>query len=469
MAALAQGIPVIDKWAAEPIQEDSEPRALSRVLQKMGAGRTNVVLAFNPAHLATRYFEIPLIPLEEQKNAISYEASRFIPFKTEEAVSDFRLKPKQNREGKRLLSIAYTAAKREVIHRYLQSARQAKVQLAVLEPVFASVSRALSLTEEKLEESTYGLIFIDTENVNLTLIHDGMVYLSHDFLLTEDRPASETRFYQELKSSLEYLFRIWGIQGVKRFFLAGAGPLQVWKDFLAGAFKNEINFELGAFPPAKNRPPEEAGKFLAAAGLALRSLKFSSPLGDLSLIPPEARRTDPRQIKKLILQEFLLIVLSSVLLRIAVLEPYALYLEKRGPGAVDLEVLGEPDFSAGSVADLEQAAAQLKTQLDLLRQASKGKSLLSRKLEALARLKPPSIWVEGLNYGAEAGGKRKFSFQGHCYLGDPEKEVEGVNDWAKALNDDKKFMESFQKLTVTEMRRGKFEDQDTTTFQITAE
>jgi hypothetical protein len=77
--------------------------------------------------------------------------------------------------------------------------------------------------------------------------------------------------------------------------------------------------------------------------------------------------------------------------------------------------------------------------------------------------------MEGLSYGEETVGQRKFSLQGHCYLADPEQEVEAVNDWAKALNDDKELMEGFKKLTVTDRRRGKFEDQDTTLFQIMVE
>ena len=503
VVSLAKGTPVIDKFAIEPIQElkaseekkspqkitSPEGRAVSRALQRMGALRRNVILAFNPVHLATRYCEMPLIPLEEQQRAISYEAGRFIPFKMEEAVSDFRSKPKQNKEGKKLLSITYTAAKTEVVHRYIQSVRQAPARTEAVEPVFSSLTRILSLFEKEIEALTYGLIFIDTENVNITLIHGGMAHLSHDFLLTEDRPTNETRFHQGLKSSLEYIYRIWGIQSVNRVFLAGNGELRSWKDFLTGVFKNEIIFELGTFPGSKNMPPEEVGKFLVAIGLALRNLKLPSPLGDLLLIPSLSRRIDPEQIKKFVLQEFFLIALFSILLRLGILEPYAAYLKKQGAGLIGLNTIEEPDLKTQLTPQLEHTHNQLKARIDVIAQYSKEKSLLSQKLRMLGRLKPPSIWLEGLSYGEEAGGParsrsqgppstpapgagpapRKFSFQGHCYLADPQQEVQTINDWAKVLNDDKEFMEGLQKITVAEVRQGKFQDQDTTTFQIIVE
>ena len=503
MVSLAKGVPAIDKFAIEPIQElkavekkggpqkimSPETQAVSRALQRMGALRRNVTLAFNPVHLATRYFEMPLIPLEEQRTAVSYEAGRFIPFKMEEAVADFRVKPKQNKEGKKLLSITYTAAKTEVVHRYIQSVRHAPARTEAVEPVFSSLARALSLFEKEIEALTYGLIFIDRENVNLTLIHEGMVHLSHDFLLTEDRPANETRFYQELKSSLEYIYRVWGIQSVNRIFLAGAGDLGSWKDFLASVFKNEINFELGTFLESKNMPSEESGKFLVAIGLALRNLKLPSPLGDLLLIPSLSRRIDPEQIKKFVLQEFFLIALFSILLRLGILEPYAAYLKKQGAGLIGLSTIEGPDLKTQSTPQLEHTYNQLKARIDVITQYSKEKSLLSQKLRTLGRLKPPSIWLEGLSYGEETDGQarsrsqeaqstpasgagpapRKFSFQGHCYLADAQQEVQTINDWAKILNDDKEFMGGFRKVTVTEVRQGKFQDQDTTTFQIIVE
>lgn len=502
VVALAQGIPVIDKFVIEPIQEletsekkkgpekfrSPETQAVSRALQRMGALGANVTLAFNPVHLATRYFEMPLIPLEEQRSAISYEASRFIPFKMEEAVVDFRLKPKQNKESKKLLAITYTAAKTEVVHRYLESVRHARARPEAVEPVFASLARGLSLLGKELEESTYGLIFIDRESVNITLVYEGMVYLSHDFLLTGDRNANEAHFYQELKSSLEYIYRLWGIQSVNRIFLAGNGGLRSWKDFLTGVFKNEINFEfeLEPFPGSKNMPPEEVGKFLVAIGLALRPLKLQSPLGDLLLIPPSSRRIDPEQVRKFLLQEFLVIVLFLILLRLGVLEPYAAYLKKQGASLSGLSTTGEPDFETQSTPDLRQTYDQLKARVDVITQYSKEKPLLSKKLGALGRLKPLSIWLEGLSFDGEASGSprsrseapsppvsgkapRTFSFQGHCYLADPEQEVQTINDWAKVLNDDKEFMEGFQKVTVTEVRQGKFQDQDTTAFQVIVE
>ena len=496
---LKKGLPQISKYAIEPITSKAsrlssnaaaskslETVAIQRALQKIGERHGKATIAFSPSQLVTRYFEIPLIPEGEQASAVRYEASRYIPFKMEEVVSAFKAQPKKSSQGtQKFLSVTYTATKKDVLKFYAEHVLMAGGKVEATEPIFSSLSRVLSLTDNKKEEGGYGLFFIDSNgSVNITLTRQGLVFISHDFLMGNDLNANKAKLYQEVKASFEYIYRVSGVIWQGPIYLAGNSDLDFWKNFLNSAFTSEARFESFPFPKQKLIDSKLLNPLLVPVGLALRNFKKKSPLGDFLLLLPETRDKSFESLKPKVFLEAIIFILAFVLIRMFILEPQAIELKKKMIKEKNTLTEAGEQFTGQSTEQLEKIQTDLKKSTKTLTQFSQEKNLLSQKLKVLAQTKPRTVWFESIQYGEEKSSKnkaklfsvtpsestqRRFMISGYCYTGNSETEVKTINNWAGILNQTQEFMQEMKKLKVIGMKRSNFLGRETTTFQMTSE
>lgn len=501
--SVSAGVPSLLQYAIEPIQKTAsqtdispkskkepkkkelgpEAQTVNRALQKIGALRAHVVAAFNPFHLVTRYFEIPFVPVRERQEAARYEATRYIPFKLEETVADFHITERKAKAGETtILGVTCAAARLDLLRSYGSHFRQGTAKVDMVEPLFSAFSRALSASEKKLGENAWGFIFIDgDESVNITLVSRGSVYLSRDFLLTgEDARANETRFYEELKASLDYMKKESGEEHLEQIFLAGTGDLLFWRDFLTSVFGTEARFELAVFPADQSVPAQVIPGLLVAIGLGLRNFSDKSPLGTFTLVPPAELETKPERFKKVIQVEFLLFALFFIVTRFGILEPYAAHIQKQVLKQMSPEAAADSRLVSMSVSELTKLRDDLQASGSQIEKLTKSNLSIGAKLTAISNTLPKAIWLEQLLYesGLSEKGRsdrsgsptgRALIFRGQCYLANAEEDVKAIDQWVKTLNQDKVFLEGFRKAVVTEVRREKYLDHDTTMFSISCQ
>ncbi len=505
--SVSGGIPSLLQYAIEPIQKTAsqtdispkskkepkkkelspEAQTVNRALQKIGALRAHVIAAFNPFHLVTRYFEIPFVPVRERREAARYEATRYIPFKLEETVADFHMTERKAKSGEAILGVTAAAARLDVLRSYGSHLRQGSAKVDMVEPLFSAFARALWASEKKLGEGAWGFIFIDgDESVNITLVSRGMVYLSRDFLLTgEDARANETRFYEELKASLDYMKKESGEERLpfattaspEQIFLAGTGDLLFWRDFLTSVFGTETRFDLAVFPADQNVPAQVISGLLVAIGLGLRSFSDKSPLGTFTLMPPAELETKPERFRKTLQIEFLFFALFFVFARFAVLGPYAAHVQRQVLKQMSPEAAGDLRLASMAVPELSKMRDNLQASGSQIEKIVKGNLSIGAKLLAVSETMPKAIWLEQFTYesGLSEGGRydrsgtstgRALNLRGQCYLANAEEDVRAIDQWVKTLNQNKVFLEGFRKAVVTEVRREKYLSQDTTMFSI---
>jgi len=492
VATMKKGAPEIKKIAIEPFPDESQLRSISKIpkkiktregyavykaLEKMGAQGNPVTLAFSSAHGVTRYFEIPLIPEKERDPAIRYEASRYLPFKIEELVSDFKAQPKTDKPD--LLSVTYTSSKKDIAQLYLDFAGQGSAKVTAIEPVFSALTRALAAAQNTVDpNASYGLIYIDSdESVNITLVYQQFVVLSHDFLLTGDVATTQARFSHEFKASFEYLYRVSGQRTVKQVYLSGTSDLEFWKDYLTRSLKGEVRFEIISVSSEKPIEPAALNTAAIAFGLALRAYKRKSPLGDFLLLPVAENAPAEAKLKNKVLIEALIFTLIFVLLGIGA-HFYAGKMREKLIGKRQ-GVLGQ-NLMTKSVAELRKVRDQMKSSGKVFRSFSEENDIIRSKLLAIAKTKPQPVWIESLVYGNQLSQvsqknqektdpKLRFVISGYCFLNNPQAEIQMVNKWANALSKDEAFMKGTKKIKVSEMRFGTYQGKDTTIFQITSE
>ncbi|MBI3999338.1 MAG: pilus assembly protein PilM [Candidatus Omnitrophica bacterium] len=501
--SLSKGIPKLEHFAIEPIEASQsaaagtkkgkpqastkslEAQAVERALRKIETPRANVIAAFNPFHFVTRYFEMPFIPHNEWKKAVPYEARRYIPFKLSESVCDVHIVERQI-AGQKKLAVTVSAVKTEMLRTYANHLMEGSAAVHLFEPVFSAYARALTFTNEVEEEKVYGFIFIDThESVNISLACSGIIYLSRDFLLSEERRANETRFYEELKASFDFVFEKTGENRIEKVFLAGTGDLTFWNDFLTAVFGKQTRFECAFFPTKQDISRNLLSTLLVPVGLALRGLDRPSPLGIFSLFPPiERGQARPEKLKKILQLEFLVIAVVFAVAYFLILQPYAMYLRKEVATRLGPASTLVPDLTNRPLDELKTIREQLQKEVRQIGILSDDLSKMDEKLKALARLTPDSIWISEIGYrqrefqtqsvsiedesDADQRGAQILSLVGICYLGNAEQEVETINNFVKTLTESSIFMGGFQTVTLDEVRRDTYERRDLTRFRITS-
>ena len=359
--------PVVGKEAQKLKSISPEARAILRALGKIQEPGAFVNVAVSPLQVVTRHFMMPAVPKKDELSVVLNEASRYVPFKIADSSLDYRAHPTH----KNILSITATAIRSEVLETYLENLRAASAKVLVVEPVYNAVGRAFSALNMVGKTKTHGFVVLQSDgNVNVTLASKGIVYLSRDFLLTGKAEEDRPRFHDELKASMDYFYKLTGGEAIGQIFLAGAGNLKVWGECLEQAFNYTIRFDVASLPHAKDLPPETLHAVLAAFGLALRSLGYDSPMGEIQLLPKADRRSDlPHLLRFLGLGCFAILALF-VMIRLFAFQSYLTHLENQKK-----TILGPADQEFPELASLPTRELSTQSTMKLGRMSKSGMNI----------------------------------------------------------------------------------------------
>ena len=103
------------------------------VVSKLGQNSGNVAMVFSEAESFVRYFEMPVIPESEMRQAVGFEAQKYLPFALRDLYYGFRLFPNPNPETKKQ-GVLLGAAKKESVDLWKQAAAHAGYLLDFVEP-----------------------------------------------------------------------------------------------------------------------------------------------------------------------------------------------------------------------------------------------------------------------------------------------------------------------------------------------
>ena len=466
--------PAVGKEAHKIKKISPEGRAILKALSKIKEPGAFVNVAVSPLQVVTRHFIMPVVPKKDEPSAVRNEASRYVPFKISDSALDYHA----YLTHKNVLSITATAIRGEVLEAYLQDLRSVSAKVVMVEPVYNAVSRAFSTLNMIGKTKTHGFVVLQSDgNVNVTLTSKGVVYLSRDFLLTGKVEEDKVRFHSELKASMDYFYKLTGGEAIGQIFLAGAGDLKVWVEHLEHAFNYTIRFDVANLPNAKNLPPETLHVVLVAFGLALRSLGYRSPLGDVQLLPKTERRSELPQLLKFLGLECLLIFILLGMVRFVIFQPYVMHLENRNNaimGPADQEF---PAYASRSTEDLMAEKEKMGEKIKQLSGFLNDKVSTAAFMMALGQGLPQSISLDYVSFEDATGkemsqsGKRRkrLNIKGICYLGNAEKETETVSAWVKALGAKKIMADLFAEIKLEEIKREKFGKRDLTRFRVLGE
>lgn len=467
--------PSVGKEAQRLKKMTPESRAIAKALEKIREPRAYVNVAVSPLQVVTRHFIMPAVPKKDEPGVVSSEATRYIPFKISELSMDYSARLTH----KNITSVTVTAIRNEILDTYLEDLRSVSAKVLVIEPVYNAVARAFSALKMGNKTQGHGFVVLQSNgNVNVTLTSKGIVYLSRDFLLSGKMEEDKMRFHNELKASMEYFYKLTGGESIGQIFLAGPGDLKAWVEHLEHAFNYTVRFDVANPPKGKDLSAEELQGLLVPFGLAIRSLGYRSPLGEVQLLPKRERRSEPFRFLTFLAIECLLALVLFVGVRLVVFQPYLMRLEHQKNailGPLDQEF---PAYASRTTDDLTVEKGQLGAKMAQLGGFLDKKSIsVTALMKALGQGLPQSVSLDyvALEDGTEGDvsgvkkGKKRLNLRGICYLGNAEKETETLTTWIKALSGKKIMEDVFAEMKIEEIKREKYQNRDITRFRAIGE
>ncbi|MDP3722130.1 MAG: pilus assembly protein PilM [Candidatus Omnitrophota bacterium] len=470
-----------------PIEGD-EPQALTEAIRRAVAtgalGTTKPAVSIPTQNALFRCFTIPAIPKPEWETAVQFEARKYIPFKLEELVWDYRVMPAPAAKG---LEVVFAAIQRDIFLRFEDALRAAGVEPMLVEPGSVSLARLVGASHGPPTHEFSCLVEIDGEVGHLAIVKHGTPYLTREINLSvvagapptgapeaeqpgtaEDRPAeldtqAQRRLLTELNVSMDFFLREYPSTAITRVVLFGEEPLvESWCRSLSGQLRSPV--ESGrplldrrisdplpldfasavGVAQAGSAPRDSVIDLLRRSGQKAQSLS-RAPVGT----PAAATATQFLSSFK----EWRAIALSGAVAGAILLTAWIAGAGQVGAVQHQLDQLirSRPDVGWGLTGRDESALKPLQekaaAQLALLRHLIEERLSVAELLDALARSLPDGVWLTGIAYGGpfDAAGKSpaRLLVNGASFLGEAGQELSAIQQFEEHLRRYPKLLNVF--------------------------
>jgi len=468
--------------------EDKVPADLKIIALLQEALRTNhidakeAVFCLSGKDLVVRTFGVPRLPREELKNAVNFEAKKYLPFKIEDLVSTFQVEPDKAGQGNLVL---FMGIKKDALERYFYIASQLKLKIRSLEYSALSLLRLLKINKA-LTNAVTAFVYIDAEGdeSHFIVTKNGFPLFSRDIatstpvsdVLNEgiENPAEvmeKTKL--EIKASLNYYHRKFSQEQIKNtlFF---SGP--VIREELSNYLK-----EMGLAPkfidltkPINTQNAPNSGCIKSYSTALCDVVKTKIKL-DLSAIkakkPAEAvAALDLSGVLQEITVDYRFIVLGALLCA----GMYAYGLFRMQPIKQELSdlIAKRPVIAAVNTGapyeELSLENSEYKKKIKVYSAVVKEQVYLTKLLNIIPKALPNGAWLTDFSFKKEKNNL-VLKLSGRIYLSNQQKEIEAVDQFINQLQDDPKFSGYFKKVNIGTITQDQLGKQALTFFSITCE
>jgi len=164
-------LPVIGSSLTEP----GIRLALLDLFQKGKLKREKAAVNFVGKTPVVRYLTLPKMPMEELKEAIKWEAKKFLPMPIEEMVLDFMVIGEQEEREVRRLDLVVVAAERSEVHAQYNELKRMGINIDVMEVNPLAMLNAVSLNYEDHLKDTVVFVDIGAGKTEINIIKQGML------------------------------------------------------------------------------------------------------------------------------------------------------------------------------------------------------------------------------------------------------------------------------------------------------
>lgn len=443
-----------------------------------------VTFSISGQDLVIRTFEIPLLPLSELRNGVSFEAKKYIPFKLEDLDYDFQLF--FNRKNKTSL-VLFVGIKKEILASYISFAKQLNLKINALEYSAFSVLRFLKLSGLS-DAGVMASLCFDLNNedeANFTVFENGFSLFSRDFdfagepagfeqTAESDLLARQDKLKKEIRISFDYYNRKFpdkavknicvvsdkeSHQGLKPFFAETAIPVKfVDTQKVLGKTASYSSILVKSYAVALFKAAPIKIK-INLVGSRLKATRAAAAAAGGNIFAVfEGIKIDLKYI-------FLGAVICVAVFGHGLMRTQARQQELEAVKKQRVKissVIPSDDFQG-----LSTVSSKYKRKIAALDNLVKNQVYITPLLSTIPRSLPKGVWLESFNLTQSKGLPMELVLNGQVYLGNSDQEFESVNVFLTNLKKDPVFSGYFKEIVISFIDQKSVQDRNIAVFKIT--
>ncbi|OQX54129.1 MAG: hypothetical protein B5M48_01530 [Candidatus Omnitrophica bacterium 4484_213] len=435
--------PKLVNFVREEVTEGSTiSQAVKRAIRKSNLKIEEVIVNLPLESALLRYFQMPLIPEQEWKSAIKFEAKRHIPFNIEDMFFDFQVVKKE--EEKRM-EVVFAAAPKKEVQKIISDLSQIGLKVLVLEPVSSSVDRVLQLNKQINPQESTVIVNIIGDNANVNILKNNIFYFVRDIKITPDEKekSSFDNLLQEIRFSFNYYEKKLKQEKIGKIILCSDEEIE---PKLVESFKEnfKIDVELGEVAKGFVNAEGLGLKFCFAAGLALKGITKSSL--EINYLWQQEELIKKIAIEK---KNFVKTLIAEGVLTVLVLG--GIFFITQGQIKTAKKELEEirrkrPKVSAEirnlNISQLRLKKKNLRREKAVLKELIDERIFLTLKLNELNKILPDNLWFKEINWKENPPS---LNLKGSVFWGDKQKETETITNLFSTMGKNELLKQGFKK------------------------
>ncbi len=159
---------------ARPEQGGDPLPLIKKALSEAGFQSTKVRVAVKGQGIIIRFVQFPFMTEEELRGAISFEAEKYIPFKSDDVIVDYHVLDRevQTDQGK-MMNVLLVAAKKDEIYKLIQMYQDAGFQVEMIDVDSLAFMNAVEYLHPEEAAKTFGIIDFGNEISTLGICRSG--------------------------------------------------------------------------------------------------------------------------------------------------------------------------------------------------------------------------------------------------------------------------------------------------------
>ncbi len=160
---------------ARPVEKDKIPEVLSQALSAGGFGPKKVRISLKGQGVVVRFIQFPKMKPEELRSALTFEAEKYIPFKSDEVVIDFAvLEDSVTGPQGVMMNLLLVAVKKDEIYPLIQTFQAAGLETELIDiDALAFLNAVEFFYPDLMRSSTSGILDIGSEISTLCIVREG--------------------------------------------------------------------------------------------------------------------------------------------------------------------------------------------------------------------------------------------------------------------------------------------------------
>lgn len=407
----------------------------------------NLVVSLSPHFGLTRYFLMPEVPRQFQKQSVPLEAKKYIPFPFAELMYDFQVLPMPpSPDNKSRMGVLFGITPQKNVESLRAIAGKLGRRLVAVELSSLSTSRLWHGTLPRPGDgAAQAEVHFDARATYVVVHRGGVPFLSREVYWAAGAELDKRRI--DVAGCVDFARKQLGVQGLK-LRVMGSGNLAAWRKTYEEDFAMPVE-ELdlaAALAPGLDWPAQ------AAMGASLRHLLPEAARLDLSHSSRDAQE-DARVIVSLYLASGALSLLLAGLGGVSGAQLWYTHGQIEAAARESGEIKA---FQGKTAEDIETFVEGLKSQVLGFGSILDARVYATDVMAWIVDSIPESVWLTDVAYqnklGAAAPGSApgaRLALSGYASAQDPATELQLVNSFRDALKKDPRYARYFNNIEVT--------------------